>query len=190
MKEIKTKYRKLIKKRLEQMSDSTYESTSKKITSQLFTTEEWKEANTIGVTISVGREINTKHIIEKAWQEGKKVTIPQALWETKQLQFRFITSYNQIIQARLGLFEPIIDQTNAAIKEEINLLIVPGLLFSIDGYRIGYGGGFYDRYLENFSGNTISLSFDFQLLSWLPHDRYDIPVKKIITDRRSIINDY
>jgi 5-formyltetrahydrofolate cyclo-ligase len=190
VKGLKSNYRNKMKKRLQQMSKYTYETTSKNIAAQLFSEEAWRKAKTIGITISIGREVNTKHIIERAWQEGKKVAIPKAIWETKQLQFRTFTSYNQISEVRLGLFEPLADQTCSISKDEIDLLIVPGLLFSLDGYRIGYGGGFYDRYLDKFLGMTISLAFDFQLLNWLPHDHYDIPVQKIITDRRAINNDY
>ena len=89
----------------------------------------------------------------------------------------------QYLLSDFGVEEPLVQQQ--VEKSEINLLIVPGLIFSSQGYRIGFGGGYYDRFLTTFQGQTVSLAFSEQLRDdWQPAE-FDIPVKKIITDFRN-----
>jgi 5-formyltetrahydrofolate cyclo-ligase len=185
---IKKTFRQAMKNRLQQMTTYTHETYSHEIASRLFAEDSWKNAKTIGITISVEREVNTKPIIEKAWQEGKKIVIPKAIWKSKELNFRLFTSYNQLEKVNFGIFEPKVNETTSILANEIDLLIVPGLCFSKDGYRVGYGGGFYDRFLVDYEGMALSLAFEFQCLNWIPTDKYDMPVNKIITNRRVIVN--
>lgn len=84
------------------------------------------------------------------------------------------------------MFEPKEHETDAVSKEEIDLVIVPGLLYNRAGYRVGFGGGYYDRFLKDYRGYTISLAFSFQLIDHLPHEEYDIPVGKMITEKEII----
>lgn len=82
-----------------------------------------------------------------------------------------------------GVEEPLVFEK--VVKDEIDLLIVPGLIFSSEGYRIGFGGGYYDRFLKDFQGPTVSLAFGEQIRDdWQP-ENFDIPVAKIITDFRN-----
>ena len=62
---------------------------------------------------------------------------------------------------------------------------MPGIVYSKTGYRIGYGGGYYDKFLANYAGQTISLAFDFQVVDEVVRDVFDIPVDKIVTNRQS-----
>jgi 5-formyltetrahydrofolate cyclo-ligase len=187
--DIKKTYRKAMKNRLQQMTSFTYDRNSQLIASKLYNEDSWKQAKMIGITISVGREVSTRQIIERAWREGKQVAIPKTSWKPKQLNFHVFTTYKQIEEVKYGLFEPNEQETTLIQPIDIDLLIVPGLCFSYDGYRIGYGGGFYDRFLTNYQGLTLSLAFDFQCLNWVPSDNYDLPVKKIITNRKVYTNE-
>ncbi|MFK4997667.1 5-formyltetrahydrofolate cyclo-ligase [Bacillus sp. N9] len=87
--------------------------------------------------------------------------------------------------AYYGLLEPI-EEMEAVEKEQLQLMIVPGLIYDRNGYRIGFGGGYYDRYLKWFQGNKISLAFAEQVIDHLPIEDHDVAVHKIITNEEVI----
>ncbi|WP_297989221.1 5-formyltetrahydrofolate cyclo-ligase [Anoxybacillus sp.] len=153
----------------------------------LFQQHSWKKAHVIGITISRQTEVDTMAIIERAWQEGKKVAIPKCDVRTKQMIFREICSFQQTERSFFDLYEPIVEKTQEVQKHDIQLLFVPGLAFVRRGYRLGYGGGYYDRYLVDFSNDTVSLSYDCQIVSTLPVETHDIPVQIVITNEGIIV---
>lgn len=156
------------------------------IRNSLFRTPQWAAAKAVALTISMNWEIPTKKIIEKAWEDGKKVGVPKCDPLTSRMQFRLIEQFGQIKKAYANLYEPLEEETEAMKKEMIDLLIVPGICFSRNGFRIGYGGGYFDRYLVNFSGSTLSLAYSFQVLPNIPHFPHDIPVEQIVTENEII----
>lgn len=180
MNEHKKKVRKKIKTDLEQLTEENRVEFTKKISSQLFGLKEWKQAKIIGITVSIPPEVPTLHIIEQAWREGKEVAVPKCNPENKTMIFKKIISFNELESVYSGLLEPI-DSTEKVRSEEIQLLIVPGLAFTKDGYRLGFGGGYYDRFLSGYKGSTLSLAFDCQLVDEVPTELHDIPVDKVIT---------
>nr|WP_245975368.1 5-formyltetrahydrofolate cyclo-ligase [Oceanobacillus chungangensis] len=151
----------------------------------LFQSEAWQRAKSIGITISQGMEWNTQPIIEKAWEQGKDVYVPKCLPKEKKLIFYRFESYDQLEVVYYNLQEPKADETLKAEKDAIELLLVPGLVFDGRGYRIGFGGGYYDRFLTDFPNRTISLAAVFQLIDQVPREVYDIPVEQIITEKTS-----
>jgi 5-formyltetrahydrofolate cyclo-ligase len=102
------------------------------------------------------------------------------------LSFHKITQFSQLESVFYGLFEPIIDQTIEVRHEDIDLLIVPGLAYTRDGFRLGFGGGYYDRYLPQYKGKSISLAFHFQVIPHFPLEEHDIAVSKLITNEEVI----
>ncbi|UOR12309.1 5-formyltetrahydrofolate cyclo-ligase [Halobacillus amylolyticus] len=154
------------------------------IHNQLFQSELWSSAGVIAVTVSLPDEWSTKPIIERAWAEGKKLVVPKCDPKSKRLTFYSLTSYDQLESVYYGLQEPSPVTSEAISKEEIELLIVPGLIFDHKGYRIGFGGGFYDRFLTDFNGITVSLISEKQLTTKLPSETFDIPVQHIITEKK------
>jgi 5-formyltetrahydrofolate cyclo-ligase len=182
----KIELRQKMKLELEQIDLDTYNLWSNQIAEQLFQTELWKNAKTIGVTISRGKEVNTFSIIEKAWEQGKKICVPKCYPKEKKMEFRQIRSFDQLEIVYYGLQEPIVKETELVDNREIDFLIVPGICFSKDGFRLGYGGGYYDRYLTNFHGSTVSLAFPVQIVEEIPREPHDIPVKYIVTTDRVI----
>ncbi|MFC7364838.1 MULTISPECIES: 5-formyltetrahydrofolate cyclo-ligase [Bhargavaea] len=146
----------------------------------------YKEAGTIGVTISRFPELDTRPLVEAAWKDGKRVAAPKCTPSDRSMQFRYIQSYNELETVYMDLLEPAEDKTLPAGKEEIDLLIVPGVAYSESGYRVGFGGGYYDRYLLSFAGDRVSLAFEEQFCSEVPVESHDIPVESIFTDRRMI----
>lgn len=178
--EDKKKVRKKIKTSLEQLTDEKRVEYTKQISTKLFDLNEWKQAKLIGITISIPPEVPTLHIIEQAWSEGKEVAIPKCYPEDKTMLFKKITTFDQLESVYSGLLEPV-ENTVKAIPEDIDLLIVPGLAFSRDGYRLGFGGGYYDRFLSSYKGSTVSLAFECQLIDELPTELHDIPVHLVVT---------
>ena len=98
------------------------------------------------------------------------------------MDFRKLERFDQLESVYSGLLEPIESKTNLVEPSDIDLLIVPGIAFDSEGFRMGFGGGYYDRFLQSFKGNTVSLAFREQIVSNLPKEDHDIPVEKIITD--------
>ena len=165
---------------LKEMPSEEFERQCQSLANQLFSTEEWKKTTTIGITIANAHEIYTIPIIEQALEEGKRVAVPRCIPSEKRMDFRYIEHLNQLEKAYYDLLEPIVNETKAASPEEIDYMVVPGVAFDERGYRIGYGGGYYDRYLQDYKGATVSLLFSNQLLKQLPVDEYDVPVDSLI----------
>ncbi|MCA1031741.1 5-formyltetrahydrofolate cyclo-ligase [Bacillus timonensis] len=178
--------RKEMRSILASINDETYQKWSQQIANKLHEMSLWKKANVIGMTISTGREVDTIRLIERCWQEGKKVVVPKCNPKEKQMIFREIRSFGQLEVVYYNLQEPIESETIEVPKEKIDLLIVPGIAYTHSGYRLGQGGGYFDRYLQDYKRDTISLSFTPQIVNELPLEQYDIPVKYIITNERVI----
>ncbi|WP_432358602.1 5-formyltetrahydrofolate cyclo-ligase [Sporosarcina sp. UB5] len=178
--------RKLMLTVMKDMNPSEHASKSAAILERLYTCEEYASARTIGVTISRFPEVDTYPLIEFAWKSGKRVAVPKCIPETREMDFRLITSMSDLETVYMDLKEPIVERTVSIGKSEIGLQVVPGVVFSDEGFRIGFGGGYYDRYLTNYDGNRVSLAFEIQTSQLVPIEEHDIPVNKIITENRVI----
>lgn len=166
---------------LKKLSKQEYEQYSYEISSELVKSKIWQQASTIGITISRPPEVDTYQIIRKAWEQNKKVVVPKCHPKSRTMTFHELHRFTQLESVYYGLLEPIEEVTTIVEKEEIDLLIVPGLAFDSNGYRLGFGGGYYDRFLVNYEGNTVSLAFPIQQVDKLPIESHDIAVKHLIT---------
>jgi len=156
---------------------------STQLQEQLYQTDLWKNAETIGVYLSVGKEWDTRDIVERALAQGKNIVVPKTIPDSKELVFYQLEDASQTVAGHFGLEEPDVDKTTPVNKNEIDLLIVPGLVFTRNGYRIGFGGGYYDRFLANFIHPTASLVHTNQLIDTFPIESFDIPVNYLITEK-------
>ncbi len=180
--DLKSINRKEVKEKLQNLSVEQFNKWSDCIADTLYKTTWWQKATVIAITVSRDREVSTIPIIERAWSSGKTVVVPKCDSNNHTMKFYRITSFSQLETVYFGLKEPIVEQTMYYKPEEIDLMIVPGVVFSRNGYRIGYGGGYYDRYLARFRGMKISLAFTVQLQKEVPFERHDVPVEAIITN--------
>lgn len=136
----------------------------------------YRSARCIYCYLSVNQEVRTWPIIHAAWEDGKRVAVPKV--HGKELRFYYLTAQTPLEQNGI-LLEPTQELEEA--KEDDALMIVPGLAFDSAGYRIGYGGGYYDRYLQHHPNHiTLGLCFDFQFLPEIPVQSHDIPVRQVI----------
>lgn len=173
---------KMIEK-LEELHQIEREEIEQQLVKHLLTSKLWQNAQTIGVTISQGVEWSTEPIIKSAWQVGKRVCVPKCYPKKKALKFYHLTSYDELEVVYYRLQEPDPERTTYIHKNNIDLLIVPGLLYNEEGYRIGFGGGYYDRFLVNFPHTTVSLASQHQVMEKMPVEPHDICVDYVITEK-------
>ncbi|MCD7033107.1 5-formyltetrahydrofolate cyclo-ligase [Metabacillus sp. GX 13764] len=183
----KEAYRKLMKEKLSRIDEEDFKQLCRQIHTNTLSLREWDEARIIGITISAGREIDTEPLIRAMWEQGKRVAVPKCIPKTKEMIFHSITSYSQLETVYFGLMEPVPEKTELVRKDEIDLAVIPGLIFDKRGYRIGFGGGYYDRWLSDYSGESISLALQMQVGEKIPKESFDLPVKKIITESEVIL---
>lgn len=178
----KATQRKLIMDQLNEMDAAQHHALSAAIIDRLAQDPVFQSANTIGLTISAYPEVDTKLLIERIWQEGKKAAVPKCIPKSRGMDFYIIDSFDQLEVVYMNLQEPQPAITSYAAPDSIDLMIVPGVVYCKSGYRIGFGGGYYDRYLAEFNGHTRSLAFDVQLVDSIEVESHDIPVAGIYTE--------
>jgi 5-formyltetrahydrofolate cyclo-ligase len=170
--------------RMKELSKPEYEQLSYQIACSLYSSPLWIGAKTIGITVSKAPEADTWQIIRRAWDEGKRVAVPKCIPKSKQMVFRELNSFTDLESVYYGLWEPNPESTVEIRSEEIDTLVVPGLAYMKNGFRLGFGGGYYDRFLEHYKGRTVSLAFEMQLITGFPVENHDKPVEIIITDQQ------
>lgn len=174
--------RKRILSLLNKMTLEEYRTKSDRIVELLMEDPVFLKADTIGITLSAFPEVDTFGLLEACWAAGKKVAVPKCDPATRGMDFRLIDSVDQLEVVYMKLQEPIVSETLYIQPSAIDLLIVPGVVFSKQGYRIGFGGGYYDRFLANYKGITRSLVFECQIVKEVPVEAHDLPVQGIYTE--------
>lgn len=151
------------------------------LTNLLFETDIWQTAQTIGTTISNPIELPTGGIIERALQDNKQVYLPKTM-PHRQMAFLEYPGHSQLVKNSFRLLEPAYDETK--MNQAVDLMIVPGVAFAQDShYRVGFGGGYYDRFLANYRGHTVALVpqvMNFETANW-PVEDFDIAIDYLIT---------
>ena len=142
----------------------------------------YQEAKVIATYLSFPHEFQTQELIEQALRDCKKVLIPKT-YSKGRMDF-VIYDPQQLVKTSFGLLEPQGD-LEVVDASQIDLIHVPGLAFTTKGYRIGYGGGYYDRYLKHFPGHTLSTVYPCQIRDFIPED-HDIPVQEVLIDERNL----
>jgi 5-formyltetrahydrofolate cyclo-ligase len=132
---------------------------------------------------SKDHEVDTQRLIERFLREGKTVLVPIAQADRSMLWSR-IESLADLSPARFGILEPREETRRITAPPDDAVVLVPGIAFSAEGYRIGYGGGYYDRFLAEFQGCSIGLAFDAQILGDFSPDEHDVPVRYVVTESR------
>ena len=141
-----------------------------------------QEAEVIATYLSFSHEFQTQELIEQALKDGKKVLIPKT-YPKGRMDF-VVYDPQQLVKTSFGLLEPQGD-LEVVDASQIDLIHVPGLAFTTEGYRIGYGGGYYDRYLEHFSGHTLSTVYPCQIQDFIS-ENHDIPVQEVLIDEGNL----
>lgn len=142
----------------------------------------FKNAKTIMIFMSAFKEPDTIPIIKNIFRLSKKVVVPVTDQQTKIITPSYINCLDDMIAGAYNILEPQI--IKSAPLCAIDLVIVPGIAFDKNGNRLGFGEGYYDKFLKNYKKIKIGICYDFQLLDKLPADEHDIPMDIILTERQ------
>ena len=154
------------------------------ISERIFALDAYKKADTVFIYISMKNEAPTAEIIEKAYADGKRVAVPIAL-KNHEMYFVPIERDEELVKTKFGVMEPQKDRSAEIIPDENSLFVVPGVAFGMDGHRMGYGGGYYDTYIDKYKiENTVAIAFDIQLKDEVPFEEHDKIMKTVITENR------
>lgn len=161
------------------LSESEIESRSVFLADRLFETEAYRRSGSLYAYLSFNQEVRTAPIIERAWADGKRVAVPKVVG--RDMVFIWLESFDQLKEGYFGIPESIEDGPVA--DDPAALVLMPGLAFDREGRRVGYGGGFYDRFLARERGHpTLALCFDFQMVDSLEAEAHDVAVDQVVTD--------
>ena len=137
----------------------------------------YREADTIYGYLPYNQEVRTVPMLEQALKDGKKVAVPKVYGD--EMKFLYLDDLTKVSKGYAGIPEPIADGPVA--DDETALVLMPGLAFDPQGHRIGYGGGFYDKFLAAEPNHpTLALCYEFQLLPELDTEEHDIPVDTVL----------
>ena len=173
----KTALRKEIREKKRTMTPEQIEKASHALAQQFFVTSYYREAKTLYGYLPYNQEVRTEPILLQALKDGKKVAVPKVYGDT--MRFIYLEDMNGIENGYAGIPEPVADEPVAA--DETALVLMPGLAFDKEGHRIGYGGGFYDKFLSAEPDHpTVALCYDFQMLPNLETEEFDVPVDLVL----------
>jgi 5-formyltetrahydrofolate cyclo-ligase len=151
------------------------------ITERLTAMKEYKESNVVLVYLSNKFEVSTRRFLEVAWQDSKIVGVPKCDKDTGTMAFYAINSYQDIKTDKSGFSEPSCKVLLTDFSHSI--CIVPALVFDYRGYRIGYGAGFYDRFLANYPWTKIGITLSTFVQRAVPRGNTDVGVDYIVTEK-------
>ena len=144
--------------------------------------ERYRLARTIHIYVSFQNEVDTHRIIQHALDSGKHVIVPKVIKKPISLTHYFLDNIDNLSRNRFGVLEPIAAQSEPCLNPTPDLIVVPGLAFDHSGNRIGFGKGYYDRFLAETKGYKIALAYDFQILPHIPSEEFDIQMDEIVTE--------
>ena len=159
-------------------------SATQAITENLLGLHEVVSARTVFIYISHGNEVDTHGLLRHFLAKGMMVTVPKILPNRTMIAVPF-DRWVDLTPGELGILTP---SGDIPCSLPIDIVITPGLGFTAEGHRIGYGRGYYDKWFaEHRTGKKIALAFDAQVIHDIPHDENDIPVEILITEKRIMI---
>ncbi|MDR5659361.1 5-formyltetrahydrofolate cyclo-ligase [Serpentinicella sp. ANB-PHB4] len=186
---MKQDLRQMMMKKRDTITEDELIEKSKNIFETLVNNDLFKGAKNIMLYVSFKSEVLTTPIIEYLLERNINVYIPVTVPKNRSLIVSKLNNIEEDLElSTFGVLEPKKDTLRPIDPEILDLILVPGLVFDKRGYRIGYGAGYYDRFLASLKKDTptISLAFDLQLIDHVPNNTYDVPVKYIITEKRQV----
>ena len=167
-----------IKAKKRAMTEEQIAATSDALAQQLYAHPAYQEAKSIFGYLSYNQEVRTMPMLERAQKDGKRVAVPKVIGDT--MIFIWLDDLSRVELGYCSIPEPIDNGPEAV--DETALVMMPGLAFDPTGRRCGYGGGFYDRYLEQHPHHpTIAMCYGFQMFDHLDTDPHDIPVNYVLS---------
>ena len=173
----KLELRRQIREKKRKMTAEEIESRSRELGRLFASTEVYRTAKTIYGYMPYNQEVRTVPMLEQALRDGKKVAVPKCYGD--EMKFIYLDDLTRVAKGYAGIPEPVADEPVA--HDKTALVLMPGLAFDPQGHRIGYGGGFYDKFLSREPNHpTVALCYDFQVLPHLDTEEHDIPVDTVL----------
>ena len=161
---------------------------SGEIVRRLTELQEIRGSSTLMVFLNFGSEVVTDGLIEWGWETGKRIIVPFCHPQSREMTPCLLGSFDDLEVGHYGIREPRADHLRVVPPGEIDAVLVPAVAFDRRGYRVGYGGGYYDRFLPKVPrAARIGVVFACQIVPEVPIDRYDIQVERIVTEEGIII---
>ena len=161
-----------------------------RIEQRLVALPEFTQTEVLLAYLDFGPEVRTRGIIQASWDAGKTVALPWCVPGTHEMRWFKVASFDNLVRSTLGVEEPVpVDENEQALGTGQRMMaLVPGLTFDEYGYRLGYGGGFYDTFLAKFDGVSVGLCREAQLSDDLRSegiiDAHDLPAQLVVTESR------
>ena len=173
----KKELRAMIRAQKRAMTEQEIESKSQRLTELFLATDAYRQAKTIYGYLPYNQEVRTEALLEQALRDGKRVAVPKCYGD--EMRFIYLDDLSKVEKGYCGIPEPVEDEPVG--DDPTALVLMPGLAFDEEGHRIGYGGGFYDKFLmQEPEHPTLALCYDFQMLPELHTEEFDIPVDRVI----------
>lgn len=145
----------------------------------------FRAAGTVHAYVGIASEVQTLPLLEAAWRAGKRVLCPR-IGDGGRLESRLVRAPGDLVPGPRGLREPNPDTALLVAPDEIDLVVVPGVGFDRHGGRLGFGGGYYDRFLSSTGASRLGLAFSLQIVAGIPRGPGDEAVHWIVTERETI----
>lgn len=173
----KTELRQAIRAQKRAMTEADILRRSEILAEKFARSDAYRAAKTIYGYLPYNQEVRTVPMLQRALDEGKRVAVPKVYGD--DMKFIYLDDLSQVAKGYAGIPEPVADGPVA--QDETALVLMPGLAFDPAGHRIGYGGGFYDKFLAREPHHpTVALCYDFQVIEHLETEEFDIPVDQVI----------
>ena len=173
----KVTLRKQIREQKRAMTAEQIDASSRQLAQLFLASDYYRQAKTIYGYLPYNQEVRTVPILQQALKDGKKVAVPKVYGD--EMKFIYLEDLSKIEKGYAGIPEPIADKPVA--DDPTALVLMPGLAFDRQGHRIGYGGGFYDKFLAEEPGHpTLALCYGFQMVEFLPTEEFDVPVDCVL----------
>lgn len=173
----KQQLRQAIRQRKRAMTQEEIEDRSRSLCEKFLNSDNYRRCTCLYGYLPYNQEVRTWPILQQALADGKQVAVPKVYGD--EMKFIYLTDLTQVAAGYAGIPEPIADGPVA--EQQDALVLMPGLAFDPQGHRIGYGGGFYDKFLSREPGHpTVALCYEFQMVDHLETEQFDIPVDTVI----------
>ena len=180
----KTETRKILKSTRASIPEATRMNAANSITEQILRLDEIRDARTIFIYISYASEVHTHALIKALLAAGKTLAVPKIV-KSDDMQAETFSSWEDLVPGELGILTP---TDSTPCNGPFDVAITPGLGFTLSGQRMGFGRGYYDKWFaQNKVRHKIALAFEVQLINEMPVEDTDVPMEKIVTEKRVIV---
>jgi len=185
---LKDKMRRIMLEKRNSLSASAINIKSEAIQQRFANSDEFNYARILASYYPVGSEVRTQKIVSIALKSNRLVALPRIVGD--HIKFYPILSNTDLIVGKYGIKEPFIpsDSSDSCVSDNIDLLLVPGIVFDTNGFRIGYGYGYYDKFIARKKNSIVSvgLAYEFQVCEKVPRSDNDQKINVLVTEKRTL----